>query len=80
MEPFVDSSMSLAVFESPHRFRSILKISSEVLGERRYAICRELTKVHQQVFRSRLPYIPSESEVPSKGEFVIVIEGARRNA
>lgn len=80
LEPFAESSMSLVLFESPHRFRAILKEASVVLGERRFAICRELTKVHQQVFRSRLPYIPNESEVPSKGEFVIVIEGARRNS
>lgn len=76
--PFVDSPYTLVLFESPHRFRKLLETAGSVLGERRYAICREITKRNQQVFRSELPTIPNEGEVPAKGEFTIVIEGRRK--
>lgn len=78
LAPFADSPYTLVLFESPHRFRQTLEWTGEALGERRYAICRELTKLHQQVFRSKLPILPSEAEVPSKGEFTIVVEGRRK--
>ena len=76
--PFADSPMTLVLFESPHRFRELLKVAGEILPGRRYAICREISKAHQQVFRSTLPTIPEENEVLSKGEFTIVIEGRRK--
>jgi 16S rRNA (cytidine1402-2'-O)-methyltransferase len=75
---FANSPLTLVLFESPHRFRELLKAASEALPERRYAICRELTKLHQQVYRSQLPLIPDEAAVPAKGEITVVIEGLRR--
>ncbi len=79
LEPFRDSPMTLVLFESPFRFEALLKVAHEVLGNRRYAICREMTKLHQQVFRSELPIIPNEGQVPHKGEVTIVVEGVRRS-
>lgn len=76
--PFQDSPYTLVLFESPHRFRKLIEVAAEVLGNRRYAICREITKINQQVFRSEMPTIPSEGDVPAKGEFTIVIEGRRK--
>lgn len=76
--PFADSSMTLVIFESPHRFRDFLSVAYEALGPRRYAICREISKVHQQVFRENLPTIPEDHQVLPKGEFTIVIEGRRK--
>jgi 16S rRNA (cytidine1402-2'-O)-methyltransferase len=78
LSEFVDSPLTLVLFESPHRFRALLKAAHDALGVRRYAICRELTKLHQQVFRASLPSLPSEAEVPAKGEVTVVIEGLRR--
>lgn len=78
LEPFKNSPLTLVLFESPFRFEPTLKAAYEVFGERRYAICREMTKLHEQVFRGKLPIIPSESLVPRKGEVTIVIEGVRR--
>jgi 16S rRNA (cytidine1402-2'-O)-methyltransferase len=80
LEPFRESPYTLVLFESPHRFRKLLEVSAEVLGFRRYAICREISKINQQVFRSDLPTIPSEDEVLGRGEFTIVIEGRRKRA
>lgn len=78
LSPFADSPLTLVLFESQFRIESLVKAAHEALGERRYAICREMTKSHQQVYRAELPYVPTESEVPRKGEFTIVIEGLRR--
>jgi len=75
---FAGSALTLVVFESPHRFPALLRAAHDALGARRYAICRELTKLHQQVYRSVLPEIPTESRVPAKGEVTVVIEGLRR--
>ncbi len=76
--PFKDSPLTLVLFESPFRFPALLKVAHEALGKRRYAICREMTKLHQQVFRAEMPIIPDEKLVPHKGEVTIVIEGVRR--
>jgi 16S rRNA (cytidine1402-2'-O)-methyltransferase len=79
LEPFAESPLTLVAFESPFRFRNLLAAAAETLGPRRYAICREMTKLHQQIYRATLPYAPSEAEVPSKGEFTVVFEGLRRS-
>jgi 16S rRNA (cytidine1402-2'-O)-methyltransferase len=79
LEPFVESPLTLVLFESPYRFEALLKVAFEVLGPRRYALCREMTKLHEQVFRAEMPIIPDEKAVPRKGEVTIVIEGHRRS-
>jgi 16S rRNA (cytidine1402-2'-O)-methyltransferase len=76
---FKDSTMTLVLFESPYRIHQLLGLAYERLGARRYALCREMTKLHQQVFRETLPATPSPQEVPLKGEFTLVIEGKRRS-
>lgn len=78
LAPFSDSPYTLVIFDSPHRFRQTIGWAGEALGDRRYAICRELTKIHQQIFRAKLPILPTEAEVPPKGEFTIVFEGRRK--
>ncbi|MFY9235061.1 MAG: 16S rRNA (cytidine(1402)-2'-O)-methyltransferase [Fimbriimonadaceae bacterium] len=75
---FADSPYTLVLFESPFRIDKTLEAAHEALGERRYALCREMTKAFEQVYRSRLPEKPSEKDVPRKGEFTIVIEGKRK--
>lgn len=78
LEPFASSSLTLVLFESPFRTEKLLEVLFDTLGARRYALCREMTKAHQQVFRNRLPNKPVANEVPAKGEFTVVIEGKRR--
>ena len=75
---FADSPLTLVLFESPHRLDALLSAAHGALGPRRYAICRELTKMHEQVYRGTLPHLPSETEVPHKGEITLVIEGRRK--
>jgi 16S rRNA (cytidine1402-2'-O)-methyltransferase len=78
LRPFVDSPLTLVLFESPYRIEAVLRAAAEELGERRYVICREMTKIHEQVFRAVLPNVPDERELPRKGEVTIVIEGRRK--
>jgi 16S rRNA (cytidine1402-2'-O)-methyltransferase len=75
---FRTSPLTLVVFESPYRIDALLKAAHLELGERRFALCREITKLHEQVWRGRLGQAPSEAQVPRKGEFTVVIEGLRR--
>lgn len=79
LKAFSDSPLTLILFESPFRIDALLTAAGEVLGERRYAICREMTKIHQQVFRGVLPNVPTDKELPRKGEVTVVIEGRRRS-
>lgn len=76
--PFEDSPMTLVLFESPHRIDAFLQVAAEIMPERRYALCRELTKLHQQVWRGTLPNLPKVEEMARRGEFTIVLEGKRR--
>jgi len=76
---FADSAFTLVFFESVHRVDDLLACCHEVLGDRRYAICREMTKMHQQVYRNRLPHRPTELDLPHKGELTLVIEGKRKS-
>jgi len=75
---FADSPLTLVLFESPHRLDTLLTAAHEALGPRRYVLCRELTKMHEQIYRSTLPELGDETAVPRKGEITIVIEGRRR--
>jgi 16S rRNA (cytidine1402-2'-O)-methyltransferase len=79
LRPFADSPLTLVLFESPHRIDALLALSHEVLGGRRYVICREMTKAFEQTYRNCLPEIPNEAEVPRRGEITVVIEGLRKN-
>jgi len=65
---------TLVAFEAPHRLSETLKDAVEILGDRRAAVCRELTKVHEEVFRGRLSQAIGHFTQP-RGEFTLVIEG-----
>lgn len=77
---FADSPYTLVLFESPHRIDALIAAAFKALGPRRYAICREMTKAYQQVYRANLPETPRDETVPRRGEFTLVIEGKRKVA
>lgn len=67
---------TLVFYEAPHRITSALRDAREVLGDRQAAIARELTKLHEEIYRGKLSEIESMI-VDSRGEMVLVIDRKR---
>ena len=67
---------TIVAFESPHRLLSSLNDIAQVLGNRRIAIVRELTKIHEEVFRGSISKAVDHFQQP-RGEFTLVIEGEK---
>ena len=65
---------TLVFFESPHRVSASLQDMLQILGDRRIAVCRELTKIHEEVFRGTLTQAIDHFTEP-RGEFTLVVEG-----
>lgn len=71
-----NSPHTLIFYESPHRLRGFLEDGIAVLGDRRAALAKELTKVFESVKRGRLSELLDQIEQEPKGEYVVVIAGA----
>jgi 16S rRNA (cytidine1402-2'-O)-methyltransferase len=67
------SGHALVAFETPHRIRATLADLAELLGERRMAVCRELTKLHEEVVRGSAAELRDRFPEP-RGEFTLVVE------
>lgn len=67
---------TIVLYESPHRVLDTLEVMSELLSERKIALCRELTKVHEEILRGTVKEILAQlkSRPAIKGEITIVIE------
>lgn len=63
-------------YESPHRLAKTLAAASPVLGDRRIAICRELTKKFEEITRGTAAELAAGIPEKVKGEIVLVFEGA----
>ncbi len=70
---------TILAFESPHRLRRSLEDLRKEWGDRRLAVCRELTKAFEEVFRGRISEALERFMEP-RGEFTLVIEGAAPSA
>lgn len=71
-----DSKETLIFYESPHRILSTLTFLRENLGNRQIALCRELTKLYEEIKRGSLEEVIEElKDTNIKGEFVIVLQG-----
>jgi 16S rRNA (cytidine1402-2'-O)-methyltransferase len=69
---------TLVAFEAPHRLRSSLADLKDVLGDRRITLARELTKMHEEVWRGSVSQALAHfEENPPRGEFTLVIEGSK---
>jgi 16S rRNA (cytidine1402-2'-O)-methyltransferase len=65
---------TLVMFESGNRVEDTLRDLADILGARDAAICRELTKLHEEVRRAPLPELArSAGALETRGEFVLVI-------
>ena len=77
LRQIVEESRTIVAFETPHRLNEALEDIEEILGNRRISVCRELTKVHEEIFRGRVSQA-REYFVEPRGEFTLVIEGKTR--
>ena len=68
------SAVPLVIFEAPHRLRATLADMDSVFGDRALAVCRELTKLYEEVFRGTAAKALEHFDSP-RGEVVIVIQG-----
>ncbi len=73
----VGERRTLVAFEAPHRLRASLTDLKDVLGDRRIALARELTKMYEEVWRGSISQALAHfEENPPRGEFTLIIEGA----
>ena len=69
---------TMVFYEAPHKLLSTLKDMLSVFGNRKISICRELTKIHEQVKITTLEdAVEFYSQNPPKGEFVLIVSGCR---
>lgn len=77
LESIKNDTRTLIFYEAPHKLRNTLEDFLKYFGDRKISLCRELTKVYEEVLRMTISeaIIYYESRNP-KGEYVLVIEGA----
>ncbi|RVW02933.1 16S rRNA (cytidine(1402)-2'-O)-methyltransferase [Rhodococcus xishaensis] len=78
LETLRTESRACVFFEAPHRLAGCLADAVDVLGgERRAAVCRELTKTYEEVRRGSLAELADWAVGGARGEITVVLEGAR---
>lgn len=65
---------TIVFYESPHRIKKTLSLMLDILGDRNIALCREITKKHEEIIRGTISEV-LEIVDELKGEMVIVVEG-----
>lgn len=77
LESLKNDTHTLIFYEAPHKLITTLSDMLECFGDRRIALVRELTKIHEDIFRTTLSgALEYYSEKSPRGEYVIVVEGA----
>ncbi len=77
LQSLIQEQKTIVLYESPHR---VIKLLQELVGyecgTRKIAVCRELTKIHEEIIRGSVEdALAHFKEKAPKGEFVIVLEG-----
>lgn len=71
---------TLIFYEAPHRLRQTLAALLEGLGDRPVTLCRELTKLHEELCRTTLAAAAAEyTQREPRGEYVLIVAGAEEN-
>ena len=69
---------TMVFHEAPHKLRATLSDMAEILGDRPVALCRELTKLHEETLRTTLSAaVALYAEREPRGEYVLVVAGAQ---
>ena len=79
LEEVRDEPRTMIFYEAPHKLAATLRDMLEAWGDRRIALVREITKIHEEVIRTTLSGAAERfADGSARGEFVLVIEGAPR--
>ena len=78
LESLIQETRTMVFYEAPHKLLTTLEDMAEFFGpDRPISLCRELTKLHEEVIRTTLgAAIEKYTQAPPKGEFVLVVAGA----
>ena len=78
LQRLVAEERTMVFHEAPHKLRATLSDMAEILGDRPVALCRELTKLHEQTLRTTLSRaVALYEEKEPRGEYVLVVAGAQ---
>ena len=79
LDSLKNETRTAIIYEAPHHLKKTLKLLYDELGERRIALCRELTKLHEEALRMSLSdAVDYYNENEPRGEYVIILEGRSR--
>ena len=78
LQSLADETRTMIFYEAPHKLEATLKDLLEAFGpDRRISLCRELTKLHEEVLRLTLgEAVAYCAQQPPRGEYVLIVEGA----
>ncbi|PYG89195.1 16S rRNA (cytidine1402-2'-O)-methyltransferase [Ruminiclostridium sufflavum DSM 19573] len=75
-----NETRTIIFYEAPHKLAYTLKDIYNALGDRRIALARELTKIHEEVVRCSIGEAMEKYKTePPKGEFVLIVEGQKQD-
>ena len=82
LESLADEERTMIFYEAPHKLEATLEDLAQAFGpQRRVSLCRELTKLHEEVERTTLSQALEHCKTrPPRGEYVLVVEGAQPQA
>ncbi len=77
LESLKNEVRTIIFYEAPHKLRTTLKDLYDAFGDRRLSLCRELTKINEEVIRTTVSgAIAYYQETEPRGEYVLILEGA----
>lgn len=79
LEALKNIEFTLVFYEAPHRLQSTLKLMQEIFGNRKISISREISKLHEEIFRGTVEDAIEFYKDP-KGEIVIVVEKCKKES
>ena len=78
LEKIKDDERTLIFYEAPHKLKTTLSDMLDYLGDRKIALCRELTKLNEEICRTTIGgAIDIYNTKEPRGEYVLVVEGAK---